>query len=204
MKFFLLPILAVWLVPGVAVAQVSVNANALTQLSGVSAAPSSAVHKTMSSVRTTPQARHPRHVEAKKPATPAAARATPPAPKPPASVATPVTIATHVPVATSAPIAAPAPITIAFAADSATLPADARTRLAPFCKIPGPIVIDARAPADPGNNSHSMRLSLARALAVRASLNACGVASQNIFPRALGAAPGGATDNTEIQAGLNP
>ena len=49
-----------------------------------------------------------------------------------------------------------------------------------------------------------MRLSLARALAIRATLSACGVAPQNILPRALGAAPGGANDITEIQAGLNP
>ncbi len=106
--------------------------------------------------------------------------------------------------APKAPSPAPAPVDIAFAADSAILPAGAATRLAPFCKVAGPIVINARAPADPDDNSHSMRLSLARALAVRASLSACGVASQNILPRALGAAPGGATDTTEIQAGLNP
>ncbi|HVE22034.1 MAG TPA: hypothetical protein VNC39_08655, partial [Acidocella sp.] len=102
------------------------------------------------------------------------------------------------------PVAPPAPVNITFAAGSATLPAGAQARLAPFCKASGPIVINARAPADPDDNSHSMRLSLARALAVRANLSACGVASQNILPRALGAGPGGANDITEIQTGLNP
>ena len=125
---------------------------------------------------------------------PVVARAAPAAPKPPVPA----------PAAPRARAPGPRPVDIAFAADSATLPAGAQTRLAPFCKVSGPIVINARAPADPGDNSHSMRLSLARALAVRAVLSACGVASQNIFPRALGAAPGGATDNTQIQAGLNP
>ena len=130
------------------------------------------------------------------------------APKPPATVPAVAKPAVAAPVAPKPavpkPAARPATLDIAFAADSATLPADAATRLAPFCKIAGPIVINARAPADPDDNSQSMRLSLARALAVRASLSACGVPSQNILPRALGAAPGGAPDTTEIQAGLNP
>jgi len=125
------------------------------------------------------------------------------APKPPATVPVVAKPATAAPAAPK-PAAPPARVEIAFAADSATLPADAAARLAPFCKAPGPIVINARAPADPDDNSHSMRLSLARALAVREVLSACGVASQNMFPRALGAAPGGADNITEIQAGLTP
>jgi hypothetical protein len=127
----------------------------------------------------------------------------PTSPKPPATVPVVAKPATAAPVAPKL-AAPPAPVEIAFAAGSATLPADAAARLAPFCKAPGPIVINARAPADPDDNSHSMRLSLARALAVRAVLSTCGVASQNIFPRALGAAPGGADNFTEIQAGLTP
>jgi hypothetical protein len=129
--------------------------------------------------------------------------AAPVAPKPPTTVPVVVKPATTVPVAPK-PAAPPARVEIAFAAGSATLPADAAARLAPFCKAPGPIVINARAPADPDDNSYSMRLSLARALAVRAVLSACGVASQNMLPRALGAAPGGADNITEIQVGLTP
>jgi outer membrane protein OmpA-like peptidoglycan-associated protein len=193
-KFFLLLALAASLLPGAAIAQVSVNSNALAQLDGVSAARPTAVPETAPSVRHTPvRHRRPVATAAKKTPVivPVVARAAPAAPKPPVPPA-------------PRPAPPPAPVNIAFAADSATLPAGAQTRLAPFCKVSGPIVINARAPADPGDNSHSMRLSLARALAVRAMLSTCGVAAQNIFPRALGAAPGGATDNTQIQAGLNP
>jgi hypothetical protein len=142
---------------------------------------------------------------------PVVARPAPVAPKTPAMVpvaAKPATapVAPKLATAPAAPKPAPppAPVDIAFATGSATLPAGAEARLAPFCKISGPIVINARAPADPDDNSQSMRLSLARALAVRASLSACGVASPDILPRALGAAPGGAPDVTQIQAGLNP
>jgi outer membrane protein OmpA-like peptidoglycan-associated protein len=193
-KFFLLLALAASFLPGAAIAQVSVNSDALAQLDGVSAARPTAAPETAPRVRHTP-VRHRRPVApaAKKTPVivPVVARAAPAAPKPP--VPPP-----------PRPAPPPAPVNIAFAADSAALPAGAQTRLAPFCKVSGPIVINARAPADPGDNSHSMRLSLARALAVRAVLSTCGVASQNIFPRALGAASGGATDNTQIQAGLNP
>jgi outer membrane protein OmpA-like peptidoglycan-associated protein len=197
-KFFLLLILAASFLPGAAIAQVSVNSDALAQLDGVSAARPTAP-EAAPSVRHTPEVRHRRHVvtEAKKPPVvivPVVARAAPAAPKPPVPPVPPVPRI----------VPPPVPVNIAFAADSATLPAGAQPRLAPFCKVSGPIVINARAPADPEDNSHSMRLSLARALAVRAVLSACGVASQNIFPRALGAAPRGATDNTQIQAGLNP
>jgi hypothetical protein len=125
------------------------------------------------------------------------------APRPPATVPVVAKPAIAAPLAPK-PAAPPARVEIAFAAGSATLPADAAARLAPFCKAPGPIVINARAAADPDDNSNSMRLSLARALAVRAVLSACGVASQNMLPRALGASPGGADNITEIQAGLTP
>jgi outer membrane protein OmpA-like peptidoglycan-associated protein len=145
-------------------------------------------------------------------ATPDAAKLPAPvAPRPPVTVpvvAKPATAAPVVPKpaapAVPKPAAPPARIEIAFATGSATLPADAAARLTPFCKVSGPIVINARAPADPDDNSSSMRLSLARALAVRAVLSACGVMSQNLLPRALGAAPGGADNITEIEAGLTP
>jgi outer membrane protein OmpA-like peptidoglycan-associated protein len=224
-KFLLLLILAAAFVPGAAMAQVSVNPDALTQLAGMPVLPPVAVPETA------PKAKHAafvrqHHVTAKVKASPVAPMAAPlPAVPPPVpapaiakpaiaqpAIAQPVVAKPVVPKpvvpspapAAPKPVAPPAPVDITFAAGSATLPTSAQARLAPFCKASGPITINARAPADPDDNSHSMRLSLARALAVRASLSACGVASQNILPRALGAGPGGANDITEIQTGLNP
>jgi hypothetical protein len=207
-KFLLLLILAASFVPGAAGAQVSVNPAALTQLAGISVPrPAAADEPAPYVAHNLPVHHHWRHVTTalKKPPrppvfTPVVARPAPAAPKPPA----PVPAAPARPSPPPAPAAPPTPVDIAFAAGSATLPAGAPARLAPFCKVSGPIVINARAPADPADTSYSMRLSLARALAVRASLSACGVAAQNILPRALGATPGGASNNTEIQAGLNP
>ncbi len=208
MKFFLLLILAASFLPGAAMAQVSVNPAALTQLAGVPAPAPVVVHKAAQRLTHGALVRHQRHVAAKAKKTapavivPVVGRPAPVAPKPAAPA--PLAPKPPAPPPAPAPSPAPAPVDIAFAADSAILPAGAGARLAPFCKVTGPIVITARAPADPDDNSSSMRLSLARALAVRISLTACGVAPQNILPRALGAAPGGATDTTEIQAGLNP
>jgi hypothetical protein len=226
---FLLLILAASLMPGAAIAQVSVNPAALMQLAGVPVPHPASVPETVPKADHVAFVRHWRHVAAnatklkvagnatkvKKPlppvVVPVVARPAPVAPKTPAVVpvvAKPAT-APAAPKLVTAPVAPkptppPAPVDIAFATGSATLPAGAEARLAPFCKISGPIVINARAPADPDDNSQSMRLSLARALAVRASLSACGVASPDLLPRALGAAPGGAPDVTQIQAGLNP
>lgn len=90
---------------------------------------------------------------------------------------------------------------IKFAPGSAALPAGAAASLNPFCQSPGIISIDARAPADPADASGAMRLSLARALALRDALTACGVASANIIPRALGAVPGQDDDETLLGAG---
>jgi hypothetical protein len=208
-NFFLLLILAASLVPGAAIAQVSVNPAALMQLAGMPVPPPATVHESTPKADHAAFVRHWRHVAIKvkksplPPAiVPVVARPAPTSPQPPAPA--PIVAKPAVAPVAPKPAAPPTPINIVFAADSAILPADAQARLAPFCKVSGPIVINARAPADPGDNSYSMRLSLARALAVRASLSACGVASQNILPRALGAGPGSANDITEIQTGLNP
>lgn len=214
MKFLLLLILAASLVPGAAMAQVSVNPDALTQLAGMPVPPPVAVPETAPRAKHTAFVRQ-HHAAAKVKTSPVVPLPLPPVPAPVVAkpaiaqpvIAQPVVAKPVVPKPAPAapkPAAPPAPVDIIFAAGSAALPAGAQARLAPFCKATGPIVISARAPADPNDNSHSMRLSLARALAVRASLSACGVASQNILPRALGAGPGGANDITEIQAGLNP
>jgi hypothetical protein len=200
-KFILIPILAASLAPGALAAQVSVNPAALAQLAGVSApalVPAPATHATQKAAYRSHAWRR-RPVAASLPKPPPS----PPAAVPPAmpAVARPAPSPAQPALPKPAPL--PGPVGIIFAADSADLPADAAARLAPFCKISGPIAVDARAPADPSDNSAAMRLSLARAMAVRAVLTACGVAPQNIVPRALGAAPGGADNTTHIQAGLN-
>jgi hypothetical protein len=208
-NFFLLLILAASLVPGAAIAQVSVNPAALMQLAGMPVPSPATVHEPTPKADHAAFVRHWRHVATKAKKSPLPPAVVPvvarPAPTLPQSPAPAPVVAkpAMAPVAPK-PAAPPAPINIVFAADSAILPAGAQARLAPFCKISGPIVINARAPADPDDNSYSMRLSLARALAVRTSLSACGVASQNILPRALGAGPGSANDTTEVQIGLNP
>jgi hypothetical protein len=91
---------------------------------------------------------------------------------------------------TPQPVVTPQALVVDFAPGSASLPAGTGAALKPFCEAHGVIGIDARAPADPSDPSIAMRLSLARALALRDALSSCGVASQNILPRALGSVPG--------------
>ncbi|HUW80480.1 MAG TPA: OmpA family protein [Acidocella sp.] len=184
------------LCPALAAAQVTINPAALAQLAGISPArPAAAAPKPPA-----PVARHviihPRKIVAAeaKPLPPApvpvAARVpAPPAPKPAAPKPSP-----------PKPAAPPAPVTLVFAEGSAKLPANAGTAIKPFCKSIGVIGIDARAPGDPSDPSIAMRLSLARALAVRDALTACGVPPQNIIPRALGSVPGQNEDETVLGA----
>lgn len=95
----------------------------------------------------------------------------------------------------------PAPLDVHFAPGSAVLSPSDQTALVPFCKAGGRITINARAPADPADPSAAMRLSLARAFAVRDALSACGVAASAIVPRAQGAVPGQDDNITQIVAG---
>jgi outer membrane protein OmpA-like peptidoglycan-associated protein len=91
------------------------------------------------------------------------------------------------------PVPGMAAIVLDFAPGGADLPATAASSLQPVCKRAGPegiVAIDAYAPADPGDPSAAMRLSLNRAFAVRDALTACGVAAAHIIPRADGAAGG--------------
>ena len=120
--------------------------------------------------------------------------------KPMAVQPVPVPVAARVPPLPPAPqpAAAPAPASLIFAAGSAALPTNASTVIKPFCKNSGVIGIDARAPGDPSDPSIAMRLSLARALAVRDALTACGVPPQNILPRALGSVPGQNENETVV------
>jgi outer membrane biosynthesis protein TonB len=92
----------------------------------------------------------------------------------------------------------PSPVlTLVFPPAAASLP---QANLAPFCAAGqhGIIVIGARAPAESGNPSGARRLSLARALAVRQALIACGVPSFHILPRAMGSAPGADPNTTYV------
>ena len=193
MKPYPIALILAALLPSLAAAQVKVNPAALAQLAGIAPARPAAV------VAAKPVSPPPRRVvHAVKPAplkplappaapTPAAPMPAKPMPAKPAVAVPPApALGTQAP----APVATPQALVVAFAPGSATLPAGTTAALKPFCETRGVIGIDARAPADPSDPSLAMRLSLARALALRDALTSCGVASQNILPRALGSVPG--------------
>jgi hypothetical protein len=188
-KFFSPLLAALILCPVVAAAQVTMHPAALAQLAGIPAHPVHHRHHhrihvakikilapTLVVARPPAVLPPPPHPAPPPPARPAAAASPPPPPPPPP----------------------PAPLTLAFAPGSAALPANAAGALKPFCKTAGVIGISARAPGDPSDPSVAMRLSLARALAVRDALTACGVPAQNILPRALGSVPGQNEDETVL------
>ena len=95
----------------------------------------------------------------------------------------------------------PSLVRIEFGPGSAVLPANAASILKPFCASATMVPVVARAPADPSDPSSAMRLSMARALAIRDALTACGVPSQNVIPRAAGSVPG--ADNNEALIGAS-
>jgi outer membrane protein OmpA-like peptidoglycan-associated protein len=167
-----------------AAAQVTVNPAALQQLAGiapprpVAVQPQPVVHKVMF------HHRKPVLVVAK-PLAPL------PKPKPAASPPPPA----------KALPPAPKPVTLSFAPGSADLPAGAALALHGFCTAPANIIIAAHAPRDASDQSAAMRLSLARALAVRDALSQCGVPPSRLIPQALGAAQGADADQTLISAG---
>jgi outer membrane protein OmpA-like peptidoglycan-associated protein len=90
----------------------------------------------------------------------------------------------------------PQPLRLSFAPQSAALPDSAAQALAPYCQAKVRLTISAHAPLTGSAPSAAMRLSLARAQAVQAALEACGVPAANIIPRALGPAPTPADDDT--------
>jgi len=166
-----------------ALAQVVFNPAALVQLAGIAPPPPPAVE-----VPPPAPAHHVYHHHHN--LMPAVAR-----PVPPPVVAV---LARPVP-----PVVKPAPapkaltpVGLVFAPGSAALPANAAAMLKPYCGDTGVVGIDARAPGDASDPSTAMRLSLARALAVRDALAACGVPAQNIIPRADGAVAGQNDDET--------
>ncbi len=144
----------------------------------------------------------PHHTHHAKPATPRPAPAKPaPVPAPPQTAALPATPAAKPPKPETPKPAIPALVKIEFGPGSAVLPASAASALKPFCASPMAVPVIARAPADPSDPSSAMRLSMARAFAIRDALTACGVPSQNIIPRAAGTVPG--ADNNEAQIGAS-
>jgi len=91
------------------------------------------------------------------------------------------------------------PIMLNFAAGSSALPAGAKAALGPVCAhATGFVAVDATAPGDPSDPSIAMRLSLARALAVRDALAACGIPAAQILPRALGDVAGHDDNAAEV------
>ncbi len=216
MKPYPIALILAALLPSLAAAQVKINPAALAQLAGIAPARPAAVAaaKPVSppprrvvravkpaplkpiSAKPTPAAPAPaKPISAKPlPAKPTPAAPTPAKPMPakpmPAKPAVAVPPAPALGTQAPAPVATPQALVVAFAPGSATLPAGTTAALKPFCETRGVIGIDARAPADPSDPSLAMRLSLARALALRDALTSCGVASQNILPRALGSVPG--------------
>ena len=198
MKPYPIALILAALLPSLSAAQVKINPAALAQLAGIAPARPAAV---AAAKPVSPPSRRVIHAvkpaplkplappAAPAPAKPISAKPTPAEPmpaKPAVAVPPAPALGTQAP----APMATPQALVVAFAPGSATLPAGTTAALKPFCETRGVIGIDARAPADPSDPSLAMRLSLARALALRDALTSCGVASQNILPRALGSVPG--------------
>ncbi|WP_298282908.1 OmpA family protein [Acidocella sp.] len=175
--------------PGLAAAQVALNPAALAQLAGQPPAPPPSL------------APAPSPVMAPRPAArPKTARPAPKAALPQTKPAKPAAALAAKPVAVPAPApksSLPAqPLRLGFAPQSAALPAGAVQALAPYCQASARLTIGAHAPLTGNDPSTAMRLSLARAQAVQAALEACGVPAANIIPRALGPAPMPADDDT--------
>lgn len=132
----------------------------------------------------------------------------------PANSSAPAAPPPAVPPAPAIPAAAPAapahPLTVTFPPDASTLaPADAAAitdlaRTTPETDATSFTVL-AYAAGSPQNPSAPRRLSLARALAVRAALQAGGVPVGRIYLRAMGAAVGaGPADRAEILVSGSP
>ncbi len=190
-----------FVLPGLAQAQVIVHQAALDQLAGVVAPVPVVVHKMMRkptvgrhvAVRRVHAVVVPAVIAAK----PAVATAPPQpavtAPAEPYMPAPPAGPPVQVAVAKPAPAlpVLPGAVVLHFAAAAADVPGDAAVALEPICaaaKSDGYVDIDAYAPADKADPSAAMRLSLSRAFAVREVLIRCGLPLARIAPRADGAA----------------
>ncbi len=198
-KAFWLPGLIV-LIPACAFAQVSVNPAALRQLQGLPPAAPPAAQPAVAK-----PALHKAPVHHAHPARPVIPEPAKPAPtKPPAPAVAPgkpPLIPAPAPKPAAPEPAIPSLARIEFGPGSAVLPANAASTLKPFCASATMVPVVARAPADPSDPSSAMRLSMARAFAIRDALTACGVPSQNVIPRAAGNVPG--ADNNEALIGAS-
>ncbi len=198
-RFFFALVLSAW--PAWAGAQVIVHQAALDQLAGVAppVVPPKIVHMPAShGVRVVRRV----HVavvlpaaDAVKPVPPVVTVvAKPPGPfipTPPTSPPVQQAVVRPAPVLPALPGA----VIVRFGAGASDLPGGAAAALAPVCKAAASgtmVAVDAYAPADANDPSVAMRLSLSRALSVRAALTACGVPPAHIFARADGAAGGDA------------
>ena len=143
------------------------------------------------------------------PAVPSASSAVPPLASagPPAGASTGAPAPATLP---TAPAPVPRPLTVLFPPDASTLaPADAAA-IAKLAKSTPEsdatsFTVLAYAAGSPQNPSAPRRLSLARALAVRAALQAGGVPAGRIYLRAMGAPAGaGPADRAEIRVSGSP
>lgn len=108
------------------------------------------------------------------------------------------------------PAATPAPgasLRVLFPAESAELPAEGAAALRAFAAAQPAgderrITLASRASGDSDNPSASRRLSLARALAVRAALIEAGIPSTRIDVRALGTVADGDTEPDRVDVSL--
>ncbi len=193
------------LVPAIAPAQVVINQAALLQLAGISplvAVPAPASHAVV---------RHfaKRLVFHRRPPAPTAVAmilapgSTAHAPPPPHPASAQPAMARPPPLPPAPkPLPPLQPVTLQFAAGSATLPSNAPAALKPICaRATGFISINATAPGNPTDPSVAMRLSMARAFAVRDALTACGIPGTQILPRALGSVPGKDENITQVIGG---
>lgn len=196
------------LIPACGFAQVTVNPAALRQLQGlppVAAAP--AVRPAMAKPpvhETAPHRNHPTTPHKPAPAKPVPAKPAPALPAPTLPPGKPPIV----PPPTAKP-ATPKPtiptlVKIEFGPGSAILPADASAALKPFCTAGATVPVLTRAPADPSDPSSAMRLSMARAFAIRDALTACGVPASHIIPRAAGSEQGADNNEAEIGASAKP
>jgi hypothetical protein len=186
---------ALLMLPALGRAQVYVNQAALDQLAGVEA-PAAAPPV----VRPAPARRvvYRPHVKTiVKPAAPVQVASAAVVPK----VVAPVKPAAPVAPAVVRPVYK-GPVTLKFAPGSDALPPGAAAALAGVCGLTVPVTVDARAADDASDPSAALRLSLARALAVKAALTGCGVPGTRVLPRALGDVAG-ADENAVTVGALN-
>jgi len=174
---------ALLMLPASGRAQVYVNQAALDQLAGIEAPAAQPPAVRPAPVRRVVYRPHVKRIV--KPAAPVQVASVAVVPKVVPKLEAPVKPAAPVVPAVVRP-AYKGPVTLKFAPGSDALPAGAAAALAGVCALTVPVTVDARAADDASDPSAALRLSLARALAVKAALAGCGVPGTRVLPRALG------------------